>query len=215
MPASELSDSDTNQFIVEPYLQLGNAPRLLSSEQMVVMWHALDTVSAWSVDFRTSEHSSWSPAERAQVRHVAVGTIAPHRVYSATISGLSPGEEFEYRVHHNGKPVFEAFGQARRSASEPYRCVIMGDCGAGSIGQKKVAYRVYRRRPDFVLIPGDIVYENGLVYEYRTNFFPIYNSQVPRPDLGAPLLRSIPFFAGLGAHDTGQPLDSTKARRSR
>ena len=83
----------------------------------------------------------------------------------------------------------------------------MGDCGIGSPQQKKVAFQVSRTNPDFVLIPGDFVYLNGRISEYRSFFFAAYSPEVASPQTGAPLLRSVPFLGGLGQHDHGQPLD--------
>jgi hypothetical protein len=52
------------------------------------------------------------------------------------------------------------------------------------------------------------VYENGLISEYKTKFWPIYNAETA-DSLGAPLLRSVPFIAAVGNHDTdGRDLDS-------
>src|SRR5207253_2847474 len=52
-----------------------------------------------------------------------------------------------------------------------------------------------------VFIPGDIVYTNGRISEYRLKFFPVYNADQASADTGAPLLRSIPFIAAPGNHD--------------
>ena len=51
------------------------------------------------------------------------------------------------------------------------------------------------------MIPGDIVYEYGLISEYREKFWPVYNADEPS-ESGAPLLRSTLFVAAPGNHDT-------------
>jgi hypothetical protein len=51
------------------------------------------------------------------------------------------------------------------------------------------------------MITGDIVYGKGLISEYRTNFWPIYNADTASPAEGAPLLRSTLFLAAPGNHD--------------
>jgi hypothetical protein len=48
---------------------------------------------------------------------------------------------------------------------------------------------------------GDNVYDAGLDSEYSRHFFPVYNADVPGPGIGAPLLRSIPFYTVLANHD--------------
>ena len=47
-----------------------------------------------------------------------------------------------------------------------------------------------------------MVYEYGLISEYREKFLPVYNADEAAPTAGAPLLRSIPFVAAPGNHDT-------------
>jgi hypothetical protein len=48
---------------------------------------------------------------------------------------------------------------------------------------------------------GDNVYESGLDEEYQRYFFPIYNADVASPSVGAPLLRSVPFYTVIANHD--------------
>ena len=50
------------------------------------------------------------------------------------------------------------------------------------------------------MIPGDIVYERGLIVDYRKKFWPVYNADEPS-DAGVPLIRSVPFMAAPGNHD--------------
>jgi hypothetical protein len=100
--------------------------------------------------------------------------------------------------------VFEARARARQPAGRPHRFVAFGDCAAGTPGQKAVAYQAYLARPDFVMITGDIVYSRGRISEYLNRFFPVYNSDVAAPGLGAPLLRSTLFLAAPGNHDLGE-----------
>lgn len=206
-PNHVCAEDSSVPFVVKPYIQLGNAPRLLQREQMVVTWHTADEEAEWNVEYRKDRESTWQPTKPPSWDVVAVETVPPHRVYRGGINNLVPGDEFFYRMKRNGKTVFSSHGRARRPRSQSHRCVVMADCGTGSVGQKKVAYQVDKVNPDYVLIPGDIVYDNGLIVEYNKWVFPIYNSDEADPERGAPLLRSVPFFGGLGQHDTGQPLD--------
>jgi hypothetical protein len=105
------------------------------------------------------------------------------------------------RVSKAGKVMFTAEGQASKKADQPYRFVAFADIGAETPAQKKLASRAYLAKPDFVVVPGDIVYERGLISEYRSRFWPIYNAnQVDTT--GAPLLRSVPMIVAPGNHDT-------------
>ena len=58
-----------------------------------------------------------------------------------------------------------------------------------------MALRAFEARPDFIMIPGDIVYEVGRIADYREKFWPVYNADEPSPSAGAPLLRSTLFAA--------------------
>ena len=101
--------------------------------------------------------------------------------------------------------MFAARGKARKAIDQPFRFAVFGDCGTNTPPQKAIAYRAWKVQPDFVFIPGDVIQLSGRLSEYRTHFFPIYNADNPSPEAGAPLLRSVLFFAALGNHDAGNP----------
>jgi hypothetical protein len=100
-----------------------------------------------------------------------------------------------------GEAVFTAEARAPKSAGQKYRGAIFGDCGAGTREQAPLALRAFESRPDFVMIPGDIVYEHGRISEYREKFWPVYNADEPSAS-GVPLLRSTLTVAAPGNHDT-------------
>ena len=91
--------------------------------------------------------------------------------------------------------MFESTARARKSASQAQRFVVFGDCGQGTAAENAVAYQAYLAKPDFIFIPGDIVYGSGRISEYRTKFFPSYSADEPSSVNGAPLLSSVPFIA--------------------
>jgi 3',5'-cyclic AMP phosphodiesterase CpdA len=209
-------------FLEKPYLQLGDAPKLSASESLVLMWHTDNVPAQWAVEVRTSKDSAWrnTGEVRSQVISAPAGepavagkngakkdapappAIEPHLVYRARLTNLVPGEEFRYRVLKAGKPVFDSTAHARKSADQPFRLALFGDCAQGTPSENAIAYQAYLAKPDFIFIPGDIVYGNGRIAEYRTKFFPSYNTDEPSATNGAPLLRSVPFIAAPGNHDT-------------
>ena len=199
---SRAGESD-GTFLVKPYVQLGNSPKLSVKESLIVLWHTSDTEANWSVELRPAGTGAWMKMATPTLKRIAVPTLPPHRVYSALLSGLTPGGQVEYRVLRGGKPVFTAKTRARVPAEQPYRFVVFGDCAQASPGQRAVAYQTYNLKPDFVFITGDIVYGKGLISEYRSKYFPIYNAERPAPSEGAPLTRSVPFLASVGNHDVG------------
>jgi len=183
-------------FLVEPYLQLGDARGLQKSETMALLWQTPDNSSGWTVEVKSGPMWKtgplWKKMAAPSNQRVAVAGIEPHLVWRATLTGLAPGLDFEYRVLHAGKVAFSSHGRTRKSREQAFRFVAFGDCGAGTEDEKQIAGQTLKQNPDFVFIPGDIVYSRGRVAEYRTNFFPYY----------AALAASTLFVAAPGNHDT-------------
>ena len=191
-------------FFAEPYLQLGTGAK---AETLALLWQTplekTATPAVWSVETRPAGAANWkSSGGKIGARTVAVDGVPAHHVWSASLSGLRPGALFDYRLSRDKVPVFTARARARRAAGDTAtRFVVFGDCAAGTVDQKKIAFQTSLVRPDFVFITGDIVYQRGLVSEYQKNFFPVYNADEATPETGAPLLRSTLFVAAPGNHD--------------
>ena len=184
-------------FVTKPYLQIGHNP---TTQSLQLLWHAYEAEAVWSVEYTNGVDNTFRKSEKISFTKVAVVNIAAHRVYHASLQGLVPGKRFSYRVIKDGKTVFSSDGQAIKSADQSYRFVAMGDIGAETPDQKKLAVQAYLTKPDFVVVPGDIVYETGLISDYRKKFWPVYNND-QTDTTGAPLMRSIPFIAAVGNHD--------------
>ena len=186
-----------DEFIAKPYLQIGQVP---AKDALQLLWQTSDADADWSVTVQTAAGKAWRKAETPTFRRIAVAGVEPHRVYRSAIGGLESGAMFNYVVSKDGKAVFSAEGHAPKSADQPYRFVVFGDCGAGTPEQKPVGYQAYLSKPDFVMITGDIVYERGLIEDYRKKFWPVYNADEATAS-GVPLLRSSLFVAAPGNHD--------------
>lgn len=195
--ANAQNKPNSNPFIASPYLQIGREP---SATSLSLLWHAADVNANWSVEYSATAKGDWKKTEAPTFKHIAVAGIAPHRVYNTVFSGLTSGSNFFFRVLLNNKVVFSAEGHAPRSATQPYRFVTFGDIGAETPDQKLLAVQAYQSKPDLVIVPGDIVYENGLISQYRSKFWPIYNADKV-DTAGAPLMRSVPFVGAVGNHD--------------
>lgn len=192
-------DESSAAFIAKPYLQVGHAS---ARDALALLWHAPDADAEWSVEYQAGADHGWAKAKAPSHRTVDLPGVAPHRVYRAELAGLAPGGTFEYRVRKGGEVVFSAGARAPKAADQAYRFAVFGDCGAGTPEEKAIADQAFRARPDFVMIPGDIIYDRGRVAEYREQFWPVYNADEPSPSRGAPLLRSTLFVAAPGNHDT-------------
>jgi hypothetical protein len=191
---------DSN-FLVTPYLQIGEHP---SPDTMMVLWHSMitaDTNDLWTVEYKNEMDTSWSICDHLLKTRLVIKDQEVFNIYRAKLSGLEPGSTFSYKILKKGMQVFEAQGKALKTLDQPYRFVVSGDMGAGSRAAKQVALGIYKTNPDFVAIAGDIVYDNGLMSEYKTRWWPMYNADKINM-YGFPLMQSIPFFAVVGNHDT-------------
>jgi 3',5'-cyclic AMP phosphodiesterase CpdA len=201
-PAAQSGES---ALVVKPYLQLGNAP---ARGALRLLWHTADVDVDWIVELQGRKDGPWTKAEAPAFRRVAVSGVEPHRVYRAALVDLDAGSSFTYRLKAGEKNVVTAEARAPKSADQAYRFAVFGDCGAGSSDQKPVAHQAVLARPDFVVIPGDVVYERGRASEYSRLFWPVYNADETSPAQGGPLLRSSVLIAAAGNHDTdGRNLD--------
>lgn len=200
------AQASSDVFLVKPYLQLGENPRqaeLSKSEKMEIIW--LTSTSGkgekWLVQSKSQSASKWNSSSTVQVFSVGQIEGVPFYRYTVKIDDLVPGEKFDYKVLKNGVQVYSGSANARKAFNQPYSFAVFGDVGAGSRGEKKIIYQVYNRKPDLVVMPGDIVYDQGRISQYLTRFFPIVNSPVVSPENGAPLLSSSLIMTALGNHD--------------
>lgn len=189
--------SSETGFLASPYLQIGSQP---SAQSLQLLWHVADSTAAWTVEIKTTDKSAWTKCASPTATRIAVTGVAPHFVYRAAFTGLVPGSVFTYRLLKNNKEVFISQAQAPKSSAQNFRFVAFGDIGAGTVEAKQIANGVYNAKADLILIPGDIVYDNGLIKEYRSRFWPIYNSDKV-DSIGVPLMRSVPFVGAVGNHD--------------
>ena len=190
--------SSDRHFFTKPYLQIGHHP---SPTSLQLVWHTTDTDADWTVEYHQHNTESWAKTAAPDHHRVNVRGSRSHRIYDAALTGLAPGTLFDYRVLKAGNVVFSATGHAPKAPDQPYRFVAFADIGAETTDQKRLAYQAYKANPDLVVVPGDIVYDYGLVSEYRTKFWPIYNADNADKH-GAPLLRSVAMVAAPGNHDT-------------
>lgn len=190
----------SQDFIAKPYLQIGRQP---SPTTLELLWQTPDAPDApgdWAVELKTTPAGKWIKTEAPQFVSAATDSARARRVYHVLLSGLIPGGTFTYRVLRSGKSVFTADGKAPKTADQPFRFVVNGDIGAATPDAKLLAKQSFLSHPDLIVIPGDIIYENGRVSEYDEKFWPIYNAD-QTSDAGAPLMRSIPYIGVPGNHD--------------
>ena len=190
-------------FIALPYLQAGpNGSKLVHGQESIVI--------AWQTNGVKAEYELlYGEHDMAETAKIAIGhrwsgdkSEGEQRInFSATLEGLKLGARYKYRVIMDGERILEGYFTTRKPRGTKVRFVAFGDNSYGEISDRAIAYQAYRAMPDFVMNTGDNVYESGLDNEYARYFFPIYNADEAGPRLGAPLLRSVPFYTVLANHD--------------
>lgn len=189
-------------FTALPYIQPGDASRLVDGqEKTVICWKT----EAKEADFVVEYGLKSKLGQRAPIA-LAIHTVSNDDserrfLYSAPISGLPLGKKVFYRVRCNGATVLEGFFTTRQPRGKNIRFAAFGDNSYGDISDRAIAFQAHAQNPDFVMNTGDTVYEGGLLNEYERYFFPVYNAETAGQRVGAPLLRSVPFYSVIANHD--------------
>ncbi len=193
-------------FTVLPYIQPGAASALAAEqESLVVAWQTQNRPADFAVDFGPSK-SYGNTAKIASSPRFSGDTDdgEPRLNYTAILTGMSLHKTYYYRVRGNGQILAEGYFQTRKPRGAATRFVTFGDNSFGDVSDRAIAYQTYKARPDFVMNTGDNVYDDGLENEYNRYFFPVYNNSESGPTVGAPLLRSVPFYTVIANHDVHQ-----------
>jgi acid phosphatase type 7 len=198
----QIFPADAN-FLVFPYVQLGNEPGTDEKQSTLdIRWAAFANTDDWALELKFKAEQPWTRVVDLQERPVQVGDVPAFEMYDAHLTGLAPDQQFDYRVVKNGKEIFKAKTKAPKARlTADYKFVVFGDCGAGTIGQRQVAFHIAQDKPDFVVITGDLVYNYGRALEYFERFFPVFNSNLSTALTGASMMRSLLFIAVPGNHD--------------
>jgi acid phosphatase type 7 len=206
--AQSEKSSKKDVFVAKPYLQMGTSAQASNHDQQEICWLAKDKKSAWSVVISEINDNKNGNAVKVKAssapvtaREIGASKDSPDYLFSAKIENLPLNAIYHYRVLKDSKPVFEAEAHTRKSFDSPLSFVLFGDLAAKTEGQKKISYQCYLAKPDFVVMPGDIVYNRGLYSEYLDKYFPVYNADSASADGGVPLIRSILTVGVLGNHD--------------
>ena len=216
--AATEADAHLPLFTVLPYIQPGSASQLKeNADTLVVAWQTERGPAEFSVFYGLSKKYRQTAAIATGERMIgdvsAAGELSQVRTnYSAELTGLKLGRRYYYQVRGNGKVIAEGYATTRRPRGRKIRFAAFGDNSNGAISDHRIAYQAYIAKPDFIMNTGDNVYQRGLDHEYAKYFFPIYDATIAGPELGAPLLRSVPFYTVLANHDvTGRDADGREA----
>src|ERR1700733_1455682 len=187
-------------FVVKPYVQLGNNPTYSSKDGEEILWIGKDADAKWQVETKIGSQD-WRKTGEVLNHEIEKPDNTANYLFRCKLQNLPVGTSFGYRLLLDGKPVFEAQSQTRKKPDQPYHFAVFGDIGAGSKSENKIAFQCYNAKPDFIVMPGDLVYDSGLYSEYLKRYFPVYNAEKASPESGAPIIRSILTIGVLGNHD--------------
>lgn len=190
-------------FTALPYVQPGDSSKLVPGKESIRL--------AWQTEARAADFGVRYGPDKNYGRTAAIAfsertqgskeDIEGRFNYAAALEGLELGTRYLYEVKCNDQLIAEGFFTTRQPRGQPVRFAAFGDNSFGEVSDRAIAYQTYQAHPDFVMNTGDNVYEGGLDNEYGRYFFPVYNADVAGPRVGAPLLRSVPFYTVIANHD--------------
>jgi hypothetical protein len=149
------------------------------------------TIVVWRTDVAGDSVVEYGQAGYTQ----AVTDTAPVITHAVTLTSLSAGSTYQYRIKTGGVVLHQS---ALTTAPDPggdFDFVVIGDSGTGSSAQVAVAAQMLALNPDFMLHTGDVIYPDGQPGGYDQFFFPQYGS----------LVNHLPVFPSLGNHDYQTP----------
>ena len=190
-------------FTALPYIQPGPEGKLVPDAEVVrLVWQTEQHEAQFDVEFgRDDRYGQKADIARSARDYRGKGDKESIYNYVCAFTGLALGVEYRYRVRCNGETIAEGYFTTRQPRGRKIRFVAFGDNSFGDPSDRAVAYQAYRNNPDFIMNCGDNVYDSGLDTEYSRFFFPVYNADTSGPRIGAPLLRSVPFYSVLANHD--------------
>lgn len=146
--------------------------------------------------------------------------------YYALLNNLDYDTEYFYRVTGRGLPAdgFQSSFRTRKR-NAPFSFEVVGDEGffppdpankpylANFVA--RIVHEMYNvqklsfpnqkplPKPDLAVNTGDNVYNKGSEGNYRDYWMPVWNSDINSNEMGAPFVRSIPYYIVAGNHDLG------------
>ncbi|QEL14456.1 purple acid phosphatase family protein [Limnoglobus roseus] len=127
------------------------------------------------------------------------------KVFRAELTGLTPNTEYDFKIGKNLSPTYK-FRTMPAKATDTISFISGGDAG---VNPHAIANNIQaaRQNPDFVVIGGDLAYENGKSTELHLAFLRNYS----RTMIGKGG-RLIPLVAGIGNHETQGGYNQTRER---
>ena len=147
----------------------------------------------WQTSLATDTTVEWGPT--AALGTTTGNTVVREKNHAVTLTGLTAGSTYSYRVLSSGVPLssISQLATAALPSASSVTALVFGDSGQGTPEQMTLAGVMKNETFDLALHLGDVIYPNGEAQNYDPNFFVPY----------APWLRRSPCFPAFGNHDDG------------
>lgn len=134
----------------------------------------------------------FSEEGRAPRSWTIAGGAVPQESHRVVLPDLAPGIVYEYEILGDGSALSPTlrFRAPRCAGDQSLAFGVIGDTTGGTV-PAAIAEQLSRGGIDLVLHVGDVVYPDGRLEDYDSNFFSPF----------APLLASAPIMPILGDHD--------------
>lgn len=185
-----LRQGPSGHIVIGPYVQPGPYPDMAGCLRMV-WWSDAPGPAALEVrrdDGKGRTLDADTAAMEGLYRHSALLTSTDALVSETVMATVTvDGKRYTappQRINFPG-----------RHTERSFRFAALGDEGAGTESEQRIANLIAKQHPELVLIAGDVVYSSGEFSEYRSHLFPYYGK----------LMATVPILPCLGNHDVGNP----------
>ena len=170
--------TDSPGLYIAPYLQN------VAPDGITVMWETTDPVAG------TVEYGRNGSFDRQ------AGESGRNKIHEVRISGLEPGETYDYRVRYGQTTLPAAsFTTAPPPGSENWRFVVYGDNRSNPDTHARNAEQIMKLKPGIILNTGDLVAQGSSYEQWKPQYF----------DPLRGVSEYIPVFPCLGNHEQNAP----------
>jgi len=179
LPA-KLDPSKEFRFLIKPYLQF-------ATKDSVRVMCEVNSPSKISVRF----------GETSKFTETVTSVSDDQLLHTATLSGLKPETGYYYQVvveEHGQKETVQTDVSSFQTVSlpkTPFAFAVTGDTQGNPAVNGKLSELIWALRPNFMVIPGDLVDDGPIKNQWVNEFFASMN----------PLFSRVPFYPVLGNHE--------------
>ncbi|MFZ4778814.1 MAG: metallophosphoesterase, partial [Terrimicrobiaceae bacterium] len=174
---------------------------------MVVDWHVEDGAPQPGLQYRQQGSGPWTSTAGEEKPY----PFAKRKLFRKELSGLDADTAYEFRFGPDGRIL--QFQTLPEKLTRPVRFAIGGDTRHKPEWLEKTNRAALAKNPDFVVLGGDLAYENGESGNVQNviEWFEACNKTLVTPEG-----RVLPVIVAIGNHEvrggfvTGEPADSLR-----